>query len=102
MNRIAICTLALLVAACQPPEIDAPAPEPATTAEPGAVAPEQTAAAPETPVAAATPESVLQTWADALETGDWSTARAQWGDKGDQSGLFERARFQIAGGDVPA
>ena len=89
MNRIAICTLALLAAACQPPETEVPAPEPATMAEPGAVAPEQTNPAPEAPVADVTPESVLQTWANALETGDWSTARAQWGENGSQSGLSE-------------
>lgn len=95
MNRIAVCTLALLAAACQPPETEVPAMEPVTMAEPGAVAPDQTTPAPEAPVAASTPESVLQTWASALESGDWSTARAQWGDEGAQSGLSD-AEFAAA------
>lgn len=95
MNRIAVCTLALLAAACQPPETEVPAPAPATMAEPGPVAPEQTNHSPETPIAASTPESVLKTWASALEAGDWSTARAQWGDEGARSGLSE-AEFAAA------
>ena len=35
--------------------------------------------------------AVLMTWADALERGDWTQARAQWGHGGTDSGLDEEA-----------
>ena len=81
--------LILSVSAC-----NAPAPEPA---------PEQTSAPPATPAsqpapatsmlrlpsASRDPDVVLQAWADAVESQDWASVRAYWGDHGARSGLSE-------------
>lgn len=39
------------------------------------------------PVDAGEPQETLQRWADALEAGDWESARQVWGESGASSGL---------------
>lgn len=91
MNRILAFGAIFLAAACNPAETNIPAPAPLPMGAPGAVVPVQAPV----PIAdtethqSETPQDVLSAWAQALETRDWATARAQWGDHGDQSGLSE-------------
>lgn len=63
---------------------DAAAPVPSAT-------PTAEIAAPGQPSASRDPAEVLSAWAKAVETRDWATARAYWGDHGKGSGLSDKA-----------
>lgn len=65
-----------------PPTVpSAPAPSATPTAE---------IAAPGQPSVSRDPGEVLAAWARAVETRDWATARAYWGDHGARSGLSDK------------
>lgn len=58
-----------------------PAPSPTPTAE---------ISTPGIPSASRDPAEVLAAWARAVETRDWATVRAYWGDHGNRSGFSEK------------
>ena len=71
------------------PDLGASMPAPPTvpaTPSPSAT-PTAEIAAPGEPSASRDPAEVLAGWAKAVETRDWATARAYWGDRGARSGL---------------
>ncbi len=101
-----VSALAINLAGCDRQQPAAPVPEATTSAAVGATPFEAPSAEP-TPSPSATPTAeiatpgqpsqsrdpveVLADWAKAVETRDWATARAYWGDKGTRSGLSEKA-----------
>ncbi|WP_225207490.1 hypothetical protein [Novosphingobium huizhouense] len=67
------------------PAAPAPAAAPAQSATPTAEI-----AAPGQPSVSRDPGEVLAAWARAVETRDWASARAYWGDHGARSGLSDK------------
>jgi len=86
---VCAAALAMPLAGCDRPE-PVPQPQVAANAPSPSATPTAEIRAPGVPPTSRDPAEVLAMWAKAVETRDWVTVRAFWGDHGARSGLSDK------------